>query len=365
MTVMSRAYHGRTTVVIVVSSFLLLSCSAWRRAQVTGSAPAPRALSKMFFMDGHLWIFGGHGSNPSKGDRIRFNDMWRCHQSLNDVLSWERVPVTDPWPAARGYPAVVWTGSKLFMFGGQMPGARLNEFVDEAWLFDARSVRWTSVSKTTPWPGSRYGGRGIVLRIQDEEWIYMVGGEEKYELGLDRCKDMWRFNTARQIWEIIPWESDWPVFWKWPYTDIAFVGSTMNELYVFGTSFKPHEGLEYTWAFNPLTRRWRRISTGDYRPRNFGAAAVTQTDGKLIVYGGYRGPEVGGRYSDYSDEMWMFDFATDRWGRISQGGPAPARRMSSASAVAGTTYALFGGLGTSRNAFYNDLWMLDLQGISK
>ena len=213
---------------------------------------------------GDLWLFGGF-SNTNKEDSIEcYNDLWRFDISkniwynvkgnlsdnlLNDSTTVERGE--DILPSGR-YNAAGWFDEKqkqLWIYGGIGYGTSARQFggLSDMWGYDLSKNLWQCVIKEfrinaefnigtaeQPSPKNNPGKRVKPTRWIDKKGnLFLMGGHNNFFLQ-NRFFDefVWKFDTDRRMWSIVPDVPAVGIGGGETFTDAA------GEVYMFG-------GLEY------------------------------------------------------------------------------------------------------------------------
>jgi hypothetical protein len=268
--------------------------------------------------------------------------------------SWQRIP---PAPVKlRGYAvASVWTGRQLVVLDQPGGGGR-----STAASYDPRSRGWWVLSPPAtagPYPGDRaiWTGRRIVVVNASDTVVY--------DPGLDRWKVLSHGHGGLVAWtgrELVAWGggccgdafADGVALNPATGTRRALPRSplagsqhpqgawTGRELLVFVGDRSPDTGkpwparLARAAAYDPATRRWRRIAPP---PQERRGATMTWTGRELLVVGGRVAGDLRARLRA---DGFAYDPATDRWRRIA---PMPSGREDAAAAWTGRRLLVWGG----------------------
>eukprot|EP00388_Colpodella_angusta_P030820 GDKK01020602.1.p1 GENE.GDKK01020602.1~~GDKK01020602.1.p1 ORF type:complete len:295 (-),score=39.35 GDKK01020602.1:113-997(-) len=134
----------------------------------TGNPP-PRELHSMIFMDGFIYMFGGHVA----GKGAVTNDFWRYEIKKN---SWGKLPGGRKIPMRRAGQALVRMNEKIFLFGGCDPSAKVNSCHEDTWWYDIKTFTWHQVSggslEDTVNPTGRWKFAGIAY----DGYLFAMGG---------------------------------------------------------------------------------------------------------------------------------------------------------------------------------------------
>lgn len=248
--------------------------------------------------------------------------------------TWASLSTTGA-PSARVDHAVVWTGSKMIVWGGNNGSTDLGT----GGLYDPTTNSWTPMTTasapsprsamTSVWTGSKmiiFGG-GLL----DDVTYFNNGGM------YDPNSDIWIATDtasapAKRRWTTAVWTGSRMVLWGGNST----VGGGVR-LYTGG-------------VFNPQMNLWTAITTTGAPPQRDSHAAVW-TGTEMLVWGGWGGGPLnsGGLYNP----------TTDNWTLISTTN-APAPRWNTSMVWAGNKAIVWGGGLLTSNVTYNTGGVYDL-----
>ena len=179
---------------------------------------------------------------------------------------------------------------------------------------------------------------------------------------LDGDATMWSWNGYSSSWTAYP-EGVRPE----GMVGQSLVWDNGSHRYIMygGSNLTSGESHNSTWAFNPEAAYWYNLSTPNSPEASEGAVAFFSSGwNRTILFGGRLAQ--GG----YSNQMWMYDAASNRWSHLSLTGEEPSGRIGMASAVdldGGFAY-IFGGIGYMEGTqwvdWQSDLWRLDLNQLT-
>jgi N-acetylneuraminic acid mutarotase len=271
-------------------------------------------------------IWGGTGSNPLASNNI----------------GWAYDPATDTWtalsntggPAPRLNQVAVWTGTEMVLWGGYEvtnpliylnTGAAFNPDTG-TWRplsskaspdpLTAESVVWTG-SEMILWGGQvNYGGQNY----------YTSNSGARYQPALDQ----WRLivgSIGRTGHTAV-----------WTGTEVIIWGGTT------GFPFQPSSGLRSGARFNPSTRQWQAISTDNApSPRQNHQAVWTGTE--MVVWGG-EGYSTNGQFGQMVygtlNSGAVYNPATDTWTPMEMD-VVPTDRSGHSLVWTGRDVLMFGG----------------------
>ncbi|TFK36888.1 hypothetical protein BDQ12DRAFT_754358 [Crucibulum laeve] len=170
--------------------------------QTAGEIPSPRVGHASALVSNVLIVWGGDTkTDPTKA---RPGDKQDDGLYLLNLVSreWTRVAVYGPAPVGRYGHAVTMSGSKFFMFGGQVDGEFLNDLFggtdgqyhyNDTWSFDLQTRQWSELNCIGFIPSPREGHAAAIV----DDVIYVFGGRgvDGKDLG-----DLAAFKISNQRW---------------------------------------------------------------------------------------------------------------------------------------------------------------------
>lgn len=216
----------------------------------------------------------------------------------------------------------VWTGSKIFVFGGLSSLVALNT----GGLFDPVTNSWTALS-TVGIPSPRFGHTIVWTGTEVIVW----GGRN----GTTSFRDGARYNPDTNQWRSISEEGS-----PSPRGTHCAVW-TGSEMVIWGGS---SGGQGHTTAlrdgarYNPVTNTWTPLSAVN-APSAREEATCVWTGSKMIVWAGKSGADLPGNWTNTGG---VYDPSTDTWVATSTTG-APSARWRCAGVWTGTEMLVFGG----------------------
>ena len=212
-------------------------------------------------------------------------------------------PPSAPGPGALS----VWTGSRLFLWGGEDGHGR--SAAGRGWLFDPVSRRWLAARATA------FAGRGRAATAWTGEEVLVWGGDVEGGVFGDGVA----YNPALDTWRDLP---PAPISARAP----AASAWTGRELLVWGSADRSSLDTVDGAAYDPVDDTWRELPPA---PFALNQATSAWTGRELLVVGSRldgnnqaRGPGAAGL---------GYDPATDTWRELPPAGLSPQ-----ASAVAWT-----------------------------
>ncbi len=287
--------------------------------------------------DGTLKLLGG--CIDTSCERLR-DQLWSF-----DGVAWTSVEMPATRPAARAFPAVVYSASQdaVFLFGGFVAGA---EPIGDFWQF--RDGRWRRLETATTPPA-----RGFANFWEDPLTgdLLLSGGGLGSETGpeqdaeLERLTRLWRYDGN-------DWQEADPAR---PRPQISFrtaverLPGTNDVLHISGGG---NEAFDEVWRFR--NGRWRLLNPRSPGPGDRLLAETTFDAGRggVLLFGG---TEIELSQNNLKDDTWLLE--GDLWTelRTSDAPPARSQHVLAHLASRGQT-VVFGGEG--EEGFLDDMWIL-------
>jgi hypothetical protein len=278
-------------------------------------------------------------------------DLWRF-----DVTdrTWHEISAAGEVPPPRYKHASCVLGHQLFIFGG----ANEKE-LNDMWVLDMGTFLWGRVRQINP-PSPRYAGS--LLATQNSEFV-LFGGVEKGRT----------FDSKVYLGLVAVVGGEVHVHWQPQLIKgrepsarrgalmVAIPGQ--DRFVLFGGAHDT-ESLNDVWELTVDTTarvaEWSELHSGAVRspkPRTAMIGALFNNS-LYVALGMHCGPTCV-----VHDDVWRFTLENRSWVRIVVG-PRPVERQSSGFALVGGDLHVFGGESFSPYAYWNDLWVLHLNGNS-
>jgi N-acetylneuraminic acid mutarotase len=205
---------------------------------------------------------------------------------------------------------------EIFIFGGEFFNGQKTEIYGDLYSYNVVKNEW-KLWKSASGPAPRSGHQALCVQT-DGGQMWMFGGEfaSPSQLQFYHFKDLWVFRFASKSWEKI----------TAPNGPSARSGhrmvQTKKKLFVFGGFHDNNNTYKYfndLYVFSMENYTWQTIVlTGTPPPARSGCCMVANTDGKIIVWGGYskavvkkefdKGLNHGDMYSLLADSKTHFEF---------------------------------------------------------
>lgn len=118
-------------------------------------------------------VFGGLVRDPITGTANETNDLWAFDLATND---WSPLETGGPKPARRQFAAgsVLPGSGSLILFGGRSG----NDFFDDTWLLDFRSLQWRRLATVGATPQRRFRHTLVADAVGERLWMaFGEGGQ--------------------------------------------------------------------------------------------------------------------------------------------------------------------------------------------
>ena len=293
----------------------------WKNLQPSGTYPLERrgAMEAYDPVDNCMYIFGGQTNQIDQWPH--FNDL---HRFDFDTNSWTLLNPGGDWPAPRRFGSIIFDASRrqVVVFGGVDPG------FNNCYSYDVSSNSWSLISQSGTIPPA--GGFHSSVYDASGDRMLLYGGNDN---------TTYSFDLENHIWTLLDTSGDNLSAWA---ADSCFRQES-SELFVAGYY---NQGIMDT-SNTPLI--WNKIPVTPLSPRNHYLHAVVYDTcfDRFMVYGG-RG------YSEYYDEVNVYDYASSSWIPVSIQGDGPGL-ISQQCAVFNThsnAMVTFGGLLWTRTGDY-------------
>ncbi|HWH33266.1 MAG TPA: hypothetical protein VNU01_11410, partial [Egibacteraceae bacterium] len=314
------AWTGRELVVGDFATGMAAYDPRARRWRVLRGAPRLQRVGAKLAAgeDGRVFLYGGFA--PSYNPRPYTADAWM----MDRAGRWRALP---PPPAPpRWVPAVVWTGSELFVWGGERPGDWMARDAATGWVggsaYDVAAGRWRPLP---PAPiADVWYARGVWAGDRVLVWG-QTAAHESFAAAYLPATDEWRPLPPPPLRDPTDAAAVWTgtelVLWGRPRTEAPAESAAPD-----GVALAPAAGAQ--WRPLPL------VGLGGVPARDSYGYAAAWTPHGMVLHGGYP-RAVSLRY----------DPAAGSWARLPHGGPGP--RVTPVLAWTGAEVLVWGGFGTS------------------
>lgn len=295
--------------------------AAWTQIATQG-APSPRDLCGGCFdaARGEFVVFAGYEA-PATAARA---DTWVYDAA---AATWtERSAALRPTPGPRGAAQVSYDSlrGRALVYGGSAGGALLGD----AWSYDGGC--WSPLAGGF---GARSGGAMTYDAARDRH-VFFGGADAVAVRG-----DTWEMDPATGLWSAVSLTGPSPRLWH-SLTYDAARGKTVLFGGYPGGFIGSQPPTNDTWEWDGVS--WTAVpAPAAPSPRIGHAATFDAVRGRVVLFGGYDGPQ-------YLSDTWEYDGAT--WVQTATAGPSPRNGASLVFAPLRARTILFGG--QQGSAFY-------------
>jgi subtilisin-like proprotein convertase family protein/N-acetylneuraminic acid mutarotase len=245
-------------------------------------------------------------------------------------------------PEIRRNHGLVWDGTRMVAFGGDVPPTGSTSYRSDTWWYDPGSNVWTQKiphnDPNSPAP------RSHVAMVWDGTRVVLFGGNGN---GV-RYNDVWWYSPVTNVWtEKIPQGTAGSPSGRaqhrlvWDGTRVILFGgddngSTRNDL----------------WWYDPASNTWTlKISNGAVGSPSARESYSVDWDGSNVIL-------FGGIDSSLKNDLWFYSPPSNSWSlKIAQGASgSPLSRRDHATIWSGAKMVLFGG---NTGSHLQDLWEYD------
>ncbi len=345
--------------VMIFYVFLILCAGCTQRMNRTAGRPAGRGYHAMAYdaESRRVILYGGQTGNIAEHSEIfTSSETWAFDLARN---RWQKMEPESHPPAMSAHAMAYDSESDRVIlhggggiFDGIFEMERLEDYVlNQTWAYDFNNDIWMKMSDGPPRLGHRlaYDGESdrIIMfsgacfrgdRFQDvqETWVYDFNSDRWTEMKPARSP------AARHYYGLAyDTESDRVILWG------GFIGKDVLDPNIWTYDFNTNTWLEHT------NTRLELIPESGPDSRWYQAMAYDETSDRIIVYGGA---------DEGSDEMWAYGFSDNTWTKLRPTiNPGKISRMPMVYVPDAGKLVLFGGQLDSRQYTYSDAtWLYNL-----
>jgi len=339
----------------------------WSKLATTGTGPSERSRPAVAAIGNEILVFGGGFDEFASGEFEFYNDL---HVLDTRKARWRRLQVSGEVPAPRAFAGHAALGQRgLVVFGGGTFASdqSVNSYGD-LWFFSISNGRWTRLSDEPAGPGKRFDPKVWV----SGERVYVFGGlTPEYTV----TNELWAFDLRERKWSVVtahgaPGSPPARAVARGPDRDyegkLYFYGGEGGP----DTNFQIFAD---TWAYDIRARKWRNLTpSGSDQlepPRNHNS--VVRVGHELLIYGGDVAGGVQSCGAPFPQnpvaELWRFDIARGRFRRVDHvrgAEPPPLKRHeavvidSAMYLLSGYDFAAVGGSSEACQVWNLDVWVL-------
>jgi hypothetical protein len=311
-------------------------------------------------LNGNLWLYGGVSSNY-----INYGDLWKFDPVINE-WTWMKgtgtlsapanygtlgVPSASNEPGERGWGTASWVDNQgnFWMFGGAVSGGSAADL----WRYEPSTNNWTwmkgpqgtgsagnygtlGVSDPANFPASRYECAATWTDNSGDLWLF--GG---YDFNSGK-NDLWRYNISSNEWTWMKGSQGTGAPNVYGVQGVEDPANTPGgraiyshwkdlngNFWIFGgTDFSVNDYNDL-WRYNPVTNNWAWFKGGSTNGiygtkcipdssntpgmRFENRASVTDANGNLWLFGG----GIGSSFQEAYNDLWTFCVSSNMWTWIS------------------------------------------------
>lgn len=290
------------------ANLIATSSDAWKKIETGLTAPAARIMHTATWSGQEVLIFGGIVGGLSPG----WTQSGGRYEPIAD--EWKTISTTNA-PTSRSGHCAVWTGTKMFVWGGEAEGSVKGDGA----LYDPLGDSWTQVS-TNNAPAARMWHGCVLIGAKIMVWGG-IGASSTDAISTGALYDL-----ASDSWQEIATTDATPFI----HFQFGFGFSESNKGYFF-SGFTGEFG-----SYDPALDKWTKISSSGIPSKRFSFNA-TNTSEKLVVWGGLAASD-GSSLGDGA----IFDLQTSTWSELPTSG-APDKRYGSEMASVDDQFVVWGG----------------------
>ncbi len=262
--------------------------------------------------------------------------------------TWARTALQTA-PRSRYHHAMTWVGAGpklgacVFLYGGH----RLNECLDDTWIYNANT--WTRVIHDFS-PGKRW--MHCLAADTKRNWIFLFGGNKL--LIHQPVNETW-------VWNGQTWGKSGASIAPPARNEAAMAYDPDRDRMILFGGYAGAARFADTWELDPPRLLWTNLTKTSRPPARFGTAMVYYPDRKqMVMFGGHDGKTM-------MNDTWIMDYynSSRTWHRESPKTSPPGRfRHKMVYDASRKRVVMFGGA-SWRSAFFNDAWEWDGENWTK
>ena len=325
----SQVYEDSVTVVVAESNQEgLIKQGAWTQLS-SENAPASRSSHAAVWTGSSVFIWGGNAG----GDADTYSDGFLFDPFSNaGGGTWQKVS-SDFSPQPRYDAGAVWTGNEVFLWGGVANSEGILTLKGDGGSFDPSSNSWNTIA-TLNAPSSRYGH----LTVMGSGNVYIWGGvgsvniDSKILLG-----DGAFYDPLNDSWTPLP-QADAPSARE------KFSGVWINDKLMIWGGVDGSSSLNDGAIYDPGLDVWSQVTTVN-APSARHEHNMVWTGEKVLVWGGQADNQALASGA-------LYDPDTDTWTPISMES-APSARFLASGIWTGEEFMVWGGRVDDGSPFLN------------
>ncbi|KIV82768.1 hypothetical protein PV11_04848 [Exophiala sideris] len=278
--------------------------------------PFPRygaAVNAIASKDGDIYVMGG----LINGSMVR-GDLWML-ETGGGSLSCFPIATVSEGPGPRVGHASLLVGNAFIVFGGDTKMDDSDVLDDTLYLLNTSSRQWSRASPPGPKPSGRYGHTLNILGSK----IYIFGGQvEGYFFNDLVAFDLNALQNPTNQWEFLIQNTEDAPHPKPkvppPRTNHTVI-SYNDQLYLFGGT-NGTQWFNDVWTYNPATNSWTQQDCIGYIPAPREGHSAALVNDVMYIFGGRteEGTDLG--------DLAAFRITSKRWYTFQNMGPSPSPR---------------------------------------
>lgn len=265
--------------------------------------------------------------------------------------AWERIANIGDHPSGRAVFSLVEdpVARNVYLFGGYGYGGVQGDL----WSLSLETETWTRLN-VPGGPGPRWGTMSVYDPVGGRIIVF-GGARSPFPGSEDPVNEVWALTLSGPL----EWSRILPLGTA---PTARFAGVTVydrmrNRMILFG-GFASGTFYNDAWALDLSgTPTWRNLNPAGPLPtgRDAPAAVYDARHDRVVLFGGFMGPNEA-----WFNDVWALDLSRNRWREISPpGAPSPRREMAWAHDPRHHRMLIFGG-GGPPDALSNQVWQLSL-----
>jgi len=264
------------------------AADSWTATLANGTAPSARYNHVAVWTGSKMIVWGGFTSGGT-----HYNTGGLYDPGTN---SWTATSTGANVPDPRDLPSVVWTGSKMIVWGGCVAG-----WTNTGGVYDPVANSWTATSTGVNVPAARQNHTAVWTGAPDNKMIVWGGDSSGTFLRSGGVYDL-----ATNSWTTTSEGANVPAY-RYQHTAVW----TGSKMIIWGGSGDGTNRYNTGGVYNLATDSWTSTSTGANVPQGTTLGTAVWTGSKMIVFGGNNssGKETntGGTY-DVATNTWENPF---------------------------------------------------------
>lgn len=253
---------------------------------------------------------GSAGGDMAYDSKEKLSILSVISDDLKELQTWAYDSIENTWEQLANAPTPPMLGQRIvydaesdriIMFGGL--DMTKYKFVDETWVYDYHTDKWTNMEPVTHPRGRNYVG--MVYDPKADRVVLWGDWNKNYTAGTD--DGIWTYDYNKNTWESYKHRRDGPVVRD--YMMIAY-DDIMDKIIMYG-------GYEYgndeTWAYDLTTDSWQQMtpSTNPGVISRYGMVYAENVKA-FILFGG----QDGALNYQYLADTWSYDMGSNTWTNI-------------------------------------------------